>query len=148
MTFHSFSNPTDINNDDYSDDSFYEDPFTQYIALKRRSNVINFVNNKKFKKAFKHIVKTEFPHLKNKYKNIKMTGITANTKNRNVILNDFDETEDDEIYILSSCRTIGEGIDTKKANMCVFVDPKQSYRDIIQNIGRILRKVKGCGKTN
>jgi hypothetical protein len=42
--------------------------------------------------------------------------------------------------IISSCETIGEGIDTKNANMCVFVDPKSSYVKIIQNIGRIVRK--------
>jgi len=41
---------------------------------------------------------------------------------------------------LASCKTIGEGIDTKNANMVVFIDPKQSYVEIIQNIGRICRK--------
>ena len=34
---------------------------------------------------------------------------------------------------------MGEGIDTKRANMCVFVDPKSSFVKIIQNIGRVVR---------
>ena len=97
-------------------------------------------NIKNFTKSFNKIVKTEFPHLKDKYKNITFKGIKADTKGKPKILKDFDETNDDEIYVLASCKTIGEGIDTKKANMICFIDPKQSYTEIIQNIGRVCRK--------
>ena len=41
---------------------------------------------------------------------------------------------------MASCKTIGEGVDTKSANMVVFVDAKSSYTEIIQNIGRVCRK--------
>ena len=41
---------------------------------------------------------------------------------------------------------MGEGIDTKNANMCVFVDPKTSFVKIIQNIGRVVRKQFGVDK--
>jgi predicted helicase len=104
------------------------------------SNVIEFVDEELFKKSFNKILHDEFPHLKNKYKLITFRGITSSTKDKITILEDFDNTKDDEIYIISSCRTIGEGVDTKHANMCVFIDPKQSYCDIIQNIGRVCRK--------
>jgi superfamily II DNA or RNA helicase len=104
------------------------------------SNVIDFINEDLFIKSFNKIRKTEFKHLKGKYKNITFKGITASTKDKLQILEDFDNTEDNEIYILASCKTIGEGVDTKNANMCVFIDPKQSYIEIIQNIGRICRK--------
>ena len=104
------------------------------------SNVIDFVNADLFIKSFNKIRKTEFKHLRGKYKNITFKGITASTKDKLQILEDFDNTEDNEIYILASCKTIGEGVDTKNANMCVFIDPKQSYIEIIQNIGRICRK--------
>jgi predicted helicase len=67
---------------------------------------------------------------------------------RKKILNNFDLTPNNEIYIISSCETIGEGIDTKNANMCVFVDPKSSSVKIIQNIGRIVRKLLGIDKPN
>jgi len=106
------------------------------------SDVLTFVNKKnqqELKKCFDKILK-EFPHLSNKYSKINFKGMTANTKNKNNILNEFDGTPDNEIFILASCKTIGEGIDTKNANMVVFVDPKQSYVEIIQNIGRICRK--------
>lgn len=59
---------------------------------------------------------------------------------RRKILEEFAAVPDDELAILSSCRTIGEGIDTKNANMVYFVDSKKSTIEIIQNIGRGLRK--------
>jgi superfamily II DNA or RNA helicase len=104
------------------------------------SDVVSFSKKiKEFEKSFKKVL-AEFPKLKNKYKKIHFKGITANTKDRVKLLDKFDETPDNEIYILSSCKTIGEGVDTKNANMVVFVDPKQSQIEIIQNIGRICRK--------
>ena len=106
------------------------------------SDVLSFSNDqnlKLFEKAFKKVQKEEFPKLKDKYKSIKFEGITANTKNKSDILKQFEDTLDDEIYIVASCKTIGEGTDTKSANLVCFVDPKQSYTEIIQNIGRICR---------
>jgi hypothetical protein len=110
-----------------------------------RTNVNEFStssNKNEFIKCFKKILTKEFPHLKGKYKtsDIELIGITAKTKDRQEILKKFESTLDNEICVLSSCKTIGEGVDTKKANMVVFVDPKQSYVEIIQNIGRICRK--------
>lgn len=111
------------------------------IRNENKINVIEFTNKKnEFISCFNKIINCEFPNLKNKYKNIRFCGITAKTQNKTKILQEFDNTPDDEIFILSSCKTIGEGIDTKKANMVVFIDSKQSYVDIIQNIGRICRK--------
>jgi len=109
----------------------------------KSSDVLSFItddNEELFIKSFNKIRKTEFKHLKGKYKKITFKGITSSTKNKQKILQDFDDCNDNEIYILASCKTIGEGVDTKNANMCVFIDPKQSYVEIIQNIGRICRK--------
>jgi superfamily II DNA or RNA helicase len=99
-------------------------------------------NLTEFKKIFDKVQKSEFPELKDKYKNIYFEGITASTPNRRKVLDNFDETKDNEIFILASCKTIGEGVDTKNANMVCFVDSKQSYVEIVQNIGRICRKNK------
>ena len=107
-------------------------------SSERGSTVKDFVNKKMFIKAFNKVLKDYA--VENTYKKITFTGITATTKNKIKILEDFDNTQDDEIYILSSCKTIGEGVDTKKANMVVFTDPKESYVEIIQNIGRACRK--------
>ena len=121
--------------------------FHSDVNTERDKSVLNFVNEILFKKTFKEIQKKEFP--KNKtYKKISMVGLHAKTENRPEILATFDKIPDNEVMVISSCETIGEGIDTKNANMCVFVDPKTSYVKIIQNIGRIVRKVFGLDKPN
>ncbi len=122
------------------------------VNTDRDNSVIKFVNEAKFISIFRNINENEYPHLVNKYKTITMVKLDATdsaksikidenetVSKRDIILANFDKTPDDDIYIISSCETIGEGIDTKNANMCVFADPKSSYVRIIQNIGRIIR---------
>jgi len=115
---------------------------------KSETSVLRFVDKPKFVEAFHRVCAKEFPDKVGKFdeSRITFTAITSDTKNKDAILGAFDTCTDDEIYIVSSCRTIGEGVDTKKANMCVFVDPKTSIIAIIQNIGRICRKVAGTNR--
>ena len=118
--------------------------FHSDVNTDRDTSVKNFINENEFKECFKKVLKNEFnefPEKLKKYKKIKMIGLYSviNPKQRAKILKEFDETSDDEVIVISSCETIGEGIDTKRANMCVFVDPKSSFVKIIQNIGRVAR---------
>lgn len=116
------------------------------------SSVINFVDEEKFRRSFQFIVETEFKEKKNLYNKITMTGLDCktNTKQRRQILSRFKKCDESQternVIILSSCETIGEGVDTNDANMCVFVEPKSSAVKIIQNIGRIVRKQIGDNK--
>lgn len=104
------------------------------------SDVNGFVADKnKIEKEFKYIAKNEF---NTRFKYITINGITNKTTNRFKILNDFDGTKNDSIYVLASCRTIGEGIDLQNANSICYVDTKESFVEIIQNIGRICRNPK------
>ena len=114
------------------------------VNTDRDSSVNKFVDEMEFIDAFNKVLKEEFPEKEGFYTNIKMIALDASIKRneRKKILKKFDKTLDNEIYIISSCETIGEGIDTKNANMCVFVDPKSSFVKIIQNIGRIVRPQK------
>ena len=109
------------------------------------TSVLRFVNKAKFVEAFRSVCAKEFPDKVGMFPDSKITftAITAETKDKDEILGAFEKCSDTEIYIVSSCRTIGEGVDTNKANMCVFVDPKTSVISIIQNIGRICRKIPG-----
>ena len=95
-----------------------------------------------FRKLFTEIQNKDFPYTKNKFnkKDIIFKGIHSDTKKRDEILNNFDRKVKGRIFILSSCRTIGEGIDTKWANMQVPVDPSKSLVYETQKIGRITRK--------
>ena len=115
--------------------------FHSDVNTDREKSVLNFVNGKEFVRVFMKVLKEEFPEKAGIYTRFRMIALDASIKpdKRKVILDKFDTTLDNEVYIISSCETIGEGIDTKNANMCVFVDPKSSFVKIIQNIGRIVR---------
>ena len=106
------------------------------------TNVKNFVNLAEFQTAFDKVLKTEFPEKSGYYKKFTFQGMDGKTPSaeRKALLSALDDTPNNEIYIISSCETIGEGVDTKKANMCVFADPKSSITKIIQNIGRVVRR--------
>ena len=108
---------------------------------KSNTSVLNFVKESEFICAFNKVTKEEFPEKEGIYTKFRMVGLYSGIepKDRETILNELDATTCDSVYIISSCETIGEGIDTKNANMCVFVDPKSSFVKIIQNIGRIVR---------
>jgi len=97
-------------------------------------------NERIFSECFYNVLREEFPQVKNPYKRIRFKGLTSKTKDDSSLLKELDSTTLDEVYVLASCRKIGEGVDTRNANMVVFVNPKQSYVDIIQNIGRVCRK--------
>ena len=139
------------------------------VATERDTSVNNFVDELDFIATFRHVLNTEFPDKpKNLFKKVRMIALTADTpikcsacKNAGIkgkcfkknccrfnILNNLDACPDNEVVVLSSCQTIAEGVDTKNANMCVFVDPKSSHVKIIQNIGRIVRKMFGVDKPN
>jgi ribosomal RNA-processing protein 8 len=124
--------------------------FHSDVNTDRDNSVNNFVNDVEFKRIFNEILEKEFPEKIGYYTSISMVGLTSNTDRdeRKRLLKVFDSTPDNQVIVISSCHTIGEGIDTKNANMCVFVDPKTSHVEITQNIGRIVRKVFGEDKPN
>ena len=118
--------------------------FHRDVNTERDGSVLQFVDDPEFVRAFKEVKTREFPKTRG-FTKIHMYSLTAETKpkDREKLLTKFDKTPDGEVIVISSCETIGEGIDTKRANMCVFVDAKTSYTKIIQNIGRIVRLPDG-----
>ena len=64
---------------------------------------------------------------------------TTNPRDRVRILDEFDATPDNEIFILCSCETISEGVDTKRCNLVAFITPVRSYYKIVQKFGRAVR---------
>lgn len=47
---------------------------------------------------------------------------------------------DGNLRIIANCRLFSEGIDVPSLNSVAFLDPKSSTSDIIQSIGRVMRK--------
>lgn len=110
------------------------------------TDVKKFVNEEEFRTVFQQILMAEFREKELYYKKITFKGMdgTTPTDDREIMLKELYATPNNEIYIIASCETIGEGVDTKKANMCLFADPKSSIIKIIQNIGRVLRRNEDC----
>jgi superfamily II DNA or RNA helicase/5-methylcytosine-specific restriction endonuclease McrA len=95
-----------------------------------------------FQEVFDTILEKEFPKQKGKH-SFKIEGLHGNIKEKDriEILQNFDNHEDENcLYILSSCLTLREGINTKTANALIWVDPRYSHTMVIQNVGRIVRK--------
>ena len=96
-------------------------------------------NKLKFKKEYDEVLQTEFKEIIGEYKDkLIINGLTGKTKNKQKVLNEFDK-DCKNVRVLASCNTIGEGIDTKNANIACFVDPRTSHTTITQNIGRVCR---------
>ena len=59
---------------------------------------------------------------------------------RAVYLKELDETPEGELYIICSCETLSEGVDTKRCNLVGFIHAVKGYAKILQKLGRAARK--------
>jgi len=64
-----------------------------------------------------------------------MTSLERNSK-----INKLRNLEEDEIGILSNARCLSEGVDVPTLDGIAFIDPRSSQVDIIQAVGRAIRK--------
>ena len=69
---------------------------------------------------------------------------TTPQEERNRILAVLDATPSNELSIVCSCKTISEGVNTRRCNLVYFVHPSRSYVSIVQRIGRAVRLQPGC----
>ena len=65
----------------------------------------------------------------------KMTSLERNSK-----INELRNLKEDEIGILSNARCLSEGVDVPTLDGIAFIDPRSSQVDIIQAVGRAIRK--------
>ena len=67
--------------------------------------------------------------------------INAHTKpkTRQAIMEEFSGELQKPVHILVTVEVLGEGINIPNADTCMFVQPRQSYRSIVQAFGRVLR---------
>ena len=91
----------------------------------------------------------EFSHMHGLFKAPELIQLRASTTNRPEILTYLDQApdfdigrQDNELLLICSCRTINEGVNTRRAQGISFSDPRSSFSDIIQLIGRTSRKAK------
>ena len=60
-------------------------------------------------------------------------------KDRKRVMDEFTGVLKKPVHVLVTVEVLGEGINIPNADTCMFVEPRNSYRSIIQAIGRILR---------
>ena len=67
--------------------------------------------------------------------------INAKTRStiRQAIIAEFAGELQKPVHVLVTVKVLGEGINIPNADTCMFVEPRQSYRSIVQAIGRVLR---------
>eukprot|EP00438_Fugacium_kawagutii_P029158 Skav216177 [mRNA] locus=scaffold2249:92061:98256:+ [translate_table: standard] len=58
---------------------------------------------------------------------------------RATVVEDFAGALQKPVHVLVTVEVLGEGINIPNADTCMFVEPRNSYRSIIQAIGRVLR---------
>ena len=62
---------------------------------------------------------------------------------RATLLKGLGHLPEDTRGILSNCACLGEGVDVPVLDGVAFMDPKRSMVDIIQAVGRVIRKAAG-----
>ena len=60
-------------------------------------------------------------------------------KERKRVMDEFTGVLKKPVHVLVTVEVLGEGINVPNADTCMFVEPRNSYRSIIQAIGRVLR---------
>ena len=60
-------------------------------------------------------------------------------KERKRVMDEFTGILEKPVHVLVTVEVLGEGINIPNADTCMFVEPRNSYRSIIQAIGRVLR---------
>ncbi|CAJ1346014.1 unnamed protein product [Effrenium voratum] len=60
-------------------------------------------------------------------------------KKRKELLEQFAGALQKPVHVLVTVEVLGEGINIPNADTCMFVEPRGSYRSIVQAIGRVLR---------
>ena len=60
-------------------------------------------------------------------------------KERKRVMDEFTGSLNKPVHVLVTVEVLGEGVNIPNADTCMFVEPRNSYRSIIQAIGRVLR---------
>ena len=64
---------------------------------------------------------------------------TTSMKGRMAAIEDFSGDLTKPVRVMVTVEVLGEGINIPNADTCMFVEPRNSYRSVIQAIGRVLR---------
>ena len=60
-------------------------------------------------------------------------------RKRRQVMHEFEGCLQKPVHVLVTVQVLGEGVNIPNADTCLFVEPRDSYRSIIQALGRVLR---------
>jgi predicted helicase len=111
----------------------------------------NIEISKIFEKEFQNVVKeySSNENINDKYKvdldvEVKHIDGTFNADLRNDRLNWIKEnTEKNHCRILTNVRCLSEGVDVPTLDAIMFLHPRKSQIDVVQSVGRVMRKAEG-----
>lgn len=134
------------------DDENKEDHNLQYqydtAPSQRAINFCKSINtSKNIKDSFETIMECYDEELKKKsFKNLKISidhiDGTMNCKDRLEKLENLNQFQPNTCKVLSNARCLSEGVDVPALDSIVFFDGKSAMVDIIQAVGRVMRKAK------
>lgn len=93
----------------------------------------NYVNENDNDES-KNLVKVELQHVDGTFNALEKKNCISWLK---------DSTDDNTCRILTNARCLSEGVDVPALDSVIFLNPRSSMVDIIQSVGRVMRKAEG-----
>ncbi|EJB86635.1 hypothetical protein HPHPH11_0877 [Helicobacter pylori Hp H-11] len=133
--------------DENKEDNDLQNKADTFVSQRAISFCKSIQTSKNIKDSFETIMECYDEELKKKsFKNLKISidhiDGTMNCKDRLKKLEELNEFQPNTCKVLSNARCLSEGVDVPALDSIVFFDGKSAMVDIIQAVGRVMRKAK------
>ncbi len=134
-------------NDENKEDNDLKNKADTFVSQRAISFCKSIQTSKNIKDSFETIMECYDEELKKKsFKNLKISidhvDGTMNCKERLNKLEELNKFQPNTCKVLSNARCLSEGVDVPALDSIVFFDGKSAMVDIIQAVGRVMRKAK------
>jgi predicted helicase len=130
----------DVNNDELPSPmkravAFCRDIKSSKLIMKEfQATVSEYIEHQKSTEKHEQLLNCETDHVDG----------SMRSNERNNLLNWLkEETEEDVCRILSNARCLSEGVDVPTLDAIIFMHPRKSTIDVVQSVGRVMRRVEG-----
>ncbi|GAA8361050.1 DEAD/DEAH box helicase family protein [Helicobacter pylori] len=133
--------------DENKEDNDLKNKADTFVSQRAISFCKSIQTSKNIKDSFETIMECYDEELKKKsFKNLKISidhvDGTMNCKQRLDKLENLNQFEPNTCKVLSNARCLSEGVDVPALDSVIFFDGKSAMVDIIQAVGRVMRKAK------
>ncbi|WP_187836080.1 DEAD/DEAH box helicase [Helicobacter pylori] len=134
-------------NNENKEDNDLKNKADTFVSQRAISFCKSINTSKNIKDSFETIMECYDEELKKKsFKNLKISidhiDGTMNCKERLEKLEELNKFEPNTCKVLSNARCLSEGVDVPALDSVIFFDGKSAMVDIIQAVGRVMRKAK------